>query len=661
MRRQQPWLVLVLVGATVGLVFAAVSTYDFVQHLDRQVHSLHCSFIPGVTHTGESGCQVAMMSPYSSVMRTGVWGGIPISLPAMSVFAFLVFYTLDLLVTRRKDDPRATGFLALASVLPAATSAVMLGISLSKLGTVCKLCVCIYIASAVVFVGALVVWRSAAAARRGQPFEPPVEHERHRGEPAFVGRARAASSGQLVAVGAPGVSTAPASGGFIAAMFAVGVAFVAIPIALYLAMSPDHARFIGTCEGLSRPDDTYGIMVRVDRASTRGAPTIEVLDPLCPACKAFEQRLEASGLGDRLDRKAVLFPLDNTCNWMVTEATHPGACTVSEAVLCAGDKAPDVIAWAFEEQERIRNETRADPAAAARIIKQRFPNLASCVGSPDARSRLNKSLRWIVANNIRVLTPQIFIDRVKLCDEDVDLGLEYTLSSMLERHAAGKLSPLPLEKPPGKAAEGAASTAGSAAPADKASPEKASPDKASSDKASSDKASSDKPAGEKASESPGTGGSAADKPPNEPSDKASGSATESAPPASESKTDSAAPGGSEKPASGGSEKATPGSPDKPASGNAAPSGESADKGTSDKATPDKVKENTTDKATEKAAPRKASDSAPANASSTADKPAEKPARKPPPRRAPPRRPAPPKQPADNGPADQPVTRPGEVP
>src|ERR1041384_4309387 len=121
--RRQPWLLLVLVGATVGLVFAAVSTYDFVQHLDRQVHSLHCSFIPGVTHSGESGCQVAMMSPYSSVFRTSVWGGVPIALPAMSVFAFLLFYALDLMMSRRKDDPRATGLLALATVLPAATSA----------------------------------------------------------------------------------------------------------------------------------------------------------------------------------------------------------------------------------------------------------------------------------------------------------------------------------------------------------------------------------------------------------------------------------------------------------------------------------------------------------------------------------------------------------
>src|SRR3569623_1082304 len=88
MRAMRPptWLVVVLVGAVLGLVFAGVSTYDFVQHLDRQVHSLHCSFIPGVTHSDPtSGCQVAMMSPYSSIFRTHVWGGIPISLGAMSV------------------------------------------------------------------------------------------------------------------------------------------------------------------------------------------------------------------------------------------------------------------------------------------------------------------------------------------------------------------------------------------------------------------------------------------------------------------------------------------------------------------------------------------------------------------------------------------------
>jgi uncharacterized membrane protein len=452
MGRQQRWLVVVLAGAVVGVVFAAVSTYDFVQHLDRQVHSLHCSFIPGVSHGGgESGCQVAMMSPYSSVFRSHVWGGVPISLAAMSVFAFLVFHALDLMVTRRKHDPRATGFLALATALPAVTSLVMLVISLAKLGTTCKLCVCIYAASATCLVGGIALWRGAVRGRDGtaRHDDRRERRDRHHEEPVFVGtaksRSQSTSGARLVAVG---VDTTAASAGFLAGMFAAGVAFVAVPVVLYLAMAPDHGRFIGTCEGLAHPEDSYGVMVRFDRTRSQGTPVIEVLDPLCPACRAFEQRLAVSGLAGALDRKAALFPLDSTCNWMVTEATHPGACTVSEAVLCAGDKAPQVIAWAFEEQDRIRDETRADPGAAARIVKQRFPELASCVGSPDARSRLNKSMRWIVANNLRVLTPQVFVAGVKLCDEDVDLGLEYTLSRMLDRHARGTLATVPLEKAP---------------------------------------------------------------------------------------------------------------------------------------------------------------------------------------------------------------------
>ena len=421
--RPPAWLVVVLLGATIGLVFAGVSTYDFVQHLDRQVHSLHCSFIPGMTHdAGTSGCQVAMMSPYSSVLRTHVWGGIPIALPAMAVFAFIGCFALDLLVTRRKDDSRATLFLVAAAILPALTSLVMLTISLTKLGTTCKLCVCIYIASALVLTGSIGLWRRASKLGR-------------------VGTSKGGS--QLREVDAE-----PATMGFLGAMFGLGVVFVIVPIALYLTMAPDNSKFIGTCENIAKIDDPYGVMVRVEKASPGGAPALEILDPLCPACRAFEQRLQSSGFADKLDRKAILFPLDSTCNWMITETTHPGACTISEAVLCAGERAPEVLAWAFEVQDQIRADTKNDPTAAARYVKAKFPDLAACVGSPDARSRLNKSLRWAVNNNIHVLTPQLFVDNVKLCDEDVDLGLEYALSIMLDRHAKGTLVPAPGSTPP---------------------------------------------------------------------------------------------------------------------------------------------------------------------------------------------------------------------
>lgn len=469
--RPPPWLVVVLVGAGLGLTFAGLSTYDFVQHLDRQVHSLHCSFVPGLgAEGGGSGCQAAMMSPYSSVFRTRVWGGVPISLPAMAVFAFVGFFALDLLLTRRKDDPRATAFLALACALPALTSCVMAIISLTQLGTACKLCVGIYAASALCLTGAITTWRRAVRdhAAGPAPARPPARTGPRGDEPAFVGRAAhapTALAATLPAMPEPAASAPPVearvamptvSHRVLAGAFGLGVVFVGVPVALYLAMAPDHARFVGTCDGLIQPEDTYGVMVRVDAAGGGGVPALEILDPLCPACRAFEERLVGSGFAARLDRKAILFPLDSSCNWMVTEATHPGACTVSEAVLCAGERAPEVLAWAFETQDQIRTQTKADPDAAGRLVRARFPELASCVGSPEAKSRLNKSMRWAVANNIQILTPQLFVGNVKLCDEDVDLGLEYTLSVMLERHARGALTASPTPggaAPPAAAAE----------------------------------------------------------------------------------------------------------------------------------------------------------------------------------------------------------------
>jgi uncharacterized membrane protein YfcA len=221
-------------------------------------------------------------------MRSTVWGGIPISLPAMAVFAFIGVFAMDLMLTRRKDDPRATGFLALAAALPALMSIVMLTISLTQLGTTCKICVCIYAASALCVIAALVVWRGAVRQRGTRPAhtERPRKRDRDDGdEPAFVGAKEQPPAREEPRIepvnAAPVVSTQ-----FLLGAFGIGVLFVLVPVLVYLAKAPDHARFIGTCDVLTQPADTYSVMVHVDRAS-QGAPAIEILDPLCPACKAF--------------------------------------------------------------------------------------------------------------------------------------------------------------------------------------------------------------------------------------------------------------------------------------------------------------------------------------------------------------------------------------
>ena len=167
--RPHPFLILALIGALLGFIFAGFSTYDFEQHLDRQVHSVHCSFVPGLSEeeAGGSDCEVTLMSPYSSVMRSDVWGGVPISLPAMAVFAFMLFFGVDLLLSRRQRDSRATGFYALAAVLPATSSAVMGYISLGELDAACKLCIGIYAASALTLAGSVGLWVRARSGGTG--------------------------------------------------------------------------------------------------------------------------------------------------------------------------------------------------------------------------------------------------------------------------------------------------------------------------------------------------------------------------------------------------------------------------------------------------------------------------------------------------------------
>jgi uncharacterized membrane protein len=386
--------------ALTGAFFAAVSTHDYVAFLDRQVHPINCSFVPGLSArdtTGSSGCHAALMSPYSAVLRTWTWGGVPIALPALAVFAFLLVRALDLLARGKTSDPTETRITLAATALPLIASLVYLAISVLRLGVMCTLCVGIYAASTGAFVAALIAHRRAV--RGPLPAGPPTP---------LAAWARC---------------------------LAEGLVFVLVPVALYLGLKPTYAGTMADCGLLRQPEDRYNVRVDLSPAPG-GVPAIELLDPLCPACKAFAQRLDASGLADRLQLQAALFPLDSKCNWMVSEALHPGSCTVSEAVLCAGVRATDVLAWTFANGEELRELGRTNETALVQRIEREFPQLSDCLGKPAVRARLNRSLRWAVANSLPVVTPQLFVRGQKVCEEDTDLGLEYVLSRLLVRQPA---------------------------------------------------------------------------------------------------------------------------------------------------------------------------------------------------------------------------------
>ena len=399
----------VVIFAALGAAFAAVSSYDFILHLDRQVHAVNCSFIPGVgklDETGASGCYAVMMSPYSSVLRDATWGGVPIALPGFAVFAYLLFLGLYFLIAADAFDRHASRYLVAATLLPVLTSAWYFYIAAYKVGAVCKLCVGIYAASAGVLCFAVLGHLAVRRARDGGDSSP---------------------------------------WGRYALLFAEGLLFVAVPLLLYLQTKPALAAEQAQCGTLMSPEDKYGIMVRVNPVPG-GRRAIEVIDPLCPACAAFAERLTYTDHLAKLDISGVLFPLDKECNWMIPQTMHPGACAIAEALLCAKEgKDREVLAWAFAKNEEIRTKTLADPRYAATAVGQAFPDLAGCVGSPEVRSRLNKAFRWSVSNALPVVTPQLYVDGRRLCEEDTDLGLEYALGRLMSAPAAS--APAPAARP----------------------------------------------------------------------------------------------------------------------------------------------------------------------------------------------------------------------
>lgn len=397
MARMRKVALVALAAALVGFVFAAYSTHDYAAHLDRQVHAIHCSFIPGapVSDDAENACKTALFSPYSAVLRRSYWGGIPISLFAMGAFGFFAGLAA-LIAAARTAVPRwATALLAATGFGPLVASAVMFTISATQLHAFCKLCVGIYASSALLAACAAL----AISALRKEPAKERAL------APALLG---------VCVLGA--VSLAPA--------------------VVYSATMPDMGSRIAACGKLEKKEEAHGALVRIATAHPKRAALL-FEDPLCPSCKAFHERLVAEGIFENLDVTLALFPLDNDCNWMLDRAIHPGACVLSRAVLCAKDRAREVMEWSFLEQDDLREAGKKDVKLLLSRVTARFPDVAGCVDDKATAVRLNQHLHFASQNRVPVSTPQMFLGGPadlagarRVCEEDTDLGLAWTLGQL---------------------------------------------------------------------------------------------------------------------------------------------------------------------------------------------------------------------------------------
>ena len=142
--------------------------------------------------------------------------------------------------------------------------------------------------------------------------------------------------------------------------------------------------------------------------------------------------LTSEGLLYKLDLTLVVFPLDSECNWMIDRPVHPGSCAVSKAILCAEHKALPVLEWAYEHQDELLAGAKAGAGVVnvRAAIRARWPGLDACIDAKETTLRMNRVLRYIVNNHLQVSTPQMYLGETRLCDEDTDMGLSYTIRKL---------------------------------------------------------------------------------------------------------------------------------------------------------------------------------------------------------------------------------------
>ena len=368
-------LIVLAVFALAGVVFAGVSSYDFIAHLDRQVHAITCSIVPGLgpkDTSGASGCHAVLMSPYSSVLRDLTWGGIPIALPALGVFAFLLFRALDLLLRKRMVRVEKPAFMVAATALAGADVARLR----DHLGH----------ADRDLLQGVRRHLRLVAGRVRG----------RHRG-PCLIEPVRARRKRARAVIEPVGL------------LLRRGLAMVALAACCFTWRSNRPTRIrCCTPRGCAIPrTSTASCWICTAQGQV---PAVEVLDPLCPACKALLRALggERNGRSIADQARALSRSTRSATGWSASRFT-PARARSARRCCARAPRAGTVLAWAFANQDDLRARGGSGQAAVYARIKQDFPDLASCVGQPAVRARVNKSLRWIVANSLPVLTPQLFV------------------------------------------------------------------------------------------------------------------------------------------------------------------------------------------------------------------------------------------------------------
>ncbi len=358
----------------VGLLDSAYLTWDHASHKADPA-----AFSGGLCGV-EGGCQISRSSSMSELPVPGTPIDLPVSLVALSFYAV---FLLLVLLRRRNDGPSSESGKALGRVmfgialLSFAYSMVLFGYSIS-MGSICKFCAVLY----GVNLGLVILsWREL----------------RQQGD-------------SLLEFLRGSVGAALSRMGLVAALM-----MITVTGAGYFAYRQMVGSWLAVAKSAQAGDKPV-IAFDTGKRPTRGPEgarlhLVEFADFQCPHCRMAYHEVEAVAEGrNDLAVTFLHFPLDQSCNRLVTKPFHQKACELAIIAECAHRQGRffDVAPLLFEIG------TQSVEAVLAQIAERLkgsvdMAALETCRTSPDAREAVVRDIGEGIKAKI-MGTPSVFLN-----------------------------------------------------------------------------------------------------------------------------------------------------------------------------------------------------------------------------------------------------------
>ena len=343
-RRTRTWMTML---ACAGFAAAAVSTYVHIRMLGDPGYASFCDINASVS------CTQVYQSRYGSVL------GVPVALGGVIWFAAVLLLTYAGARAPRAAAPNVAGYLLLWSTVGLAVAMYMAYASFFVLGTVCLLCVLVYVAVVGIFI--LSGGEEATPARR-LPVAAVGDLRALAREPVGLALLVVFVGGSFGSVGWftwPAPSPAPD----------VAVASAAAPPPPAVT-GDQQSEFERYWEAEPRVDLSLPVPAA---AADAAVIVVKFNDYQCPAC-ANAHRVYASIFAKYASshpgqvRQVTLdYPLDPACNEQAPRGAHHGACAGAVAVRLAagvGDEARVAMEdWLYANQPGLTREVVVEALA----------------------------------------------------------------------------------------------------------------------------------------------------------------------------------------------------------------------------------------------------------------------------------------------------------